>query len=378
MVKERNPSFDFILGAIIGVYGNLLVSYIEKAELPPILDLTSSLYSIIILLTLGAFILYVITSYFQIFKPSIFWVSHSLLMLTTFIIQFYLFKKMDWAILTSNFYFWVILNLFFGTILITEYYGSGKYRQYLEKNRWKGKIKIGILNDLGWDLQNPDITSWADISPQDWMTHLQHFKDVEIKLITCDTIFSEYAAIINPYGGVYPEKDLKQLDTLNKIISYVKNGGYFLNVADIPSYWAYNLELNRKLDNTNPVYDPNTLFPIRPFSETPLIKTLGLTVVNLDNTPRRNNFNNFCTIYSKRASFMVRNMHPLINTSFIGPTNQYEVSSLFSIDFGEGAFIISLIWINDVLHHDPEKIFIKKLLSAIIIRTCNERKRTTS
>jgi len=377
MVADRSPTFDFILGALIGVYGNLLVYYIELASLPPVLDWVSSIYSTIVLLTIGIFVLYVVTSYLQVYSSNLFWIFHSLLMLLTFYMQFLFFIKKE-SIFISNIYYWIILNLFLGMIIITEYFGSGKYHKYLEKNRWKGKLKIGILNDLGWDLNNPETYAWTDISPENWRDHLSHFKNIEVSLITSNERFSEYAAIINPYGGVYPEKDIKQLTSLNKIISYVRNGGYFLNVADIPSYWAYSLDLKRKIDNTNPIYDPTTLQPLRPFSETPLIKTLGLSVINLDINPKQNNFNQLYTIYSKRASFFVRNMNPLIPTSFIGLTAQYEISSLFSIDFGEGAFIFSLIWINDELHHEREKIFIKKLLSAFLIKICTNRKETIS
>jgi hypothetical protein len=36
---------------------------------------------------------------------------------------------------------------------------------------------------------------------------------------------------------------------LDEIFNYVKEGGIFLNISDIPGYWAYNKLLERRLDD---------------------------------------------------------------------------------------------------------------------------------
>ena len=70
-------------------------------------------------------------------------------------------------------------------------------------------------------------------------------------------------------------------------LNYVREGGVFANVADIPSYWAYNPDLHRKLDTTTAIYGTlqtptgTQIFSTRPFELTPLAKKLGLRVAGI-------------------------------------------------------------------------------------------------
>jgi hypothetical protein len=369
-MRQRKPVFDIILAALIGVYGNLLIAFIDRASLPKTIDLINSIYTLIIFITLAIFVYYLVFSYFNIGFKYIFWFIHAISMLIVFFIK-YLYLDIITereSNLISNFYFWMVSILLFGFIYIVEFYGSGDYEKYLSNKRWKSPMKIGILNDMGGDTTNPDHFAWTNINPMQWKMHFSNFTKMKIELINNNSPFDKYTLILNPYGSIYPEKDLGKLTTLDKISDYVENGGIYLSISDIPSYFAYDINLERKLDTTTPIYDPNTLLPIRVFTEAPLMKKLGLITMNFDQNPRINNFPNNLTIYSRRASFLVRNMEPLIPTTFIGPGTQFEVSSFFSLKYGEGEFIFSMIWITDQLHYNREQNFLKKLISAKAIQ----------
>ncbi len=46
--------------------------------------------------------------------------------------------------------------------------------------------------------------------------------------------------------GYIQEDSLNKKTTLNKILEYVKEGGIFVNVADVPFFWAYNFNIKRR------------------------------------------------------------------------------------------------------------------------------------
>ena len=145
-----------------------------------------------------------------------------------------------------------------------------------------------------WDLGNDEITAGTDISPNDWQKEIEGLArekgiKIDVDLITVENYFDRYNAIINPYGGVYPEKDIKTMKIQNKILNYVSEGGLFVNVAEILGYYAYNAYLDRRLDTTPPIYgivqhDNGSidLHPSRPFELTPFIKELGLRIYNVE------------------------------------------------------------------------------------------------
>lgn len=107
--------------------------------------------------------------------------------------------------------------------------------------------------------------------------------------------FDKYTAILNPYGGVYPERDLSNYETLNKILNYVREGGFFINVADIPGYFACPLvkpwgKIEIALRNAPYAYKfiPNLSGLLRPvekvpfFGDTPFTEKLGLRMHNTE------------------------------------------------------------------------------------------------
>jgi len=262
-------------------------------------------------------------------------------------------------------------------------YGVGipqkEYHEFILRHRWKEPLKIGVLNDMQWDINNREIFAWSGVAPDDWKEIIETFAkehgiEVNVKFIDVGMKFDSYAAVLNPYGGVYPELDLKNLSTLDKILEYVKEGGLFINVADIPSYWAYNPDLHRRLDIASTVYAafPTStgvgILSAKPFELTPLIKRLGLRVMGTD--PVQQDLGPvFGTsvptiVQSERFAIVESNVDSCVPTSRLryvdGDT--YDMSALFFLKYGEGDFLLSLIWINATYHNQQTR---EALISAV-------------
>jgi len=140
------------------------------------------------------------------------------------------------------------LYILCATVVILILYGSGAisklWHSYNLRKRRGNKLiapKVGILIDMGWDPKNKEIYSWIDISPEGWMKEIERRAKknkvkIKVELIDVGKNFDPYITILNPYGGVYPEGDVKNFETMNKILNYVNEGGLFVNVADILGY----------------------------------------------------------------------------------------------------------------------------------------------
>jgi hypothetical protein len=155
------------------------------------------------------------------------------------------------------------ITVLFALIGVALLYGTGLLQDYAHRRRlsarWKGTLRAGILNDSGWNLERTDTYAWTDVRPENWKSQLEQSTEEGLpklspELIRVSSHFDSYAIILNPYGGVYPEEDLANFTSLRKIIDFVREGGLFVNVADIPSFWAYNQDLNRRLAVAQTVY----------------------------------------------------------------------------------------------------------------------------
>ena len=176
-------------------------------------------------------------------------------------------------------------------------------------------------------------------------------------------------------------------ETLNKIFDYVNKGGLFVNVADIPGYWAYNLLLKRRLDATPPIYGidraPNgqiLIIPIRPFELTPFMEKLGLRVLNIENSPLTNWKVEFEDRFKRmagdvgeikvdRATVAERNVKPIIKPKVDGQT---AITPLFVGGYGDGEFLISQIFLDN--ESRPQNNKMKEILTKILIELIREKK----
>jgi len=282
-----------------------------------------------------------------------------------------------------------LMVIIIGAIIFLLFYGIGipqrEYHELVLRRRWKKPLKFGILNDLGEDVNDSEIFVWSDISPKKWKESIEELAreiDIEVKVepVNVGMKFDSYVAILNPYGGVYPELDLRNLSTLDKILDYVKEGGCFINVADIPSYWAYNPDLHRKLDIASTIHaalqTPTgvRIVSTKPFETTPLIKRLGLRVMGarVGNLGIPQNLNAILgtrmrlgTIRSERLAIAESNVVssvPVTQLTYID-RKAYPMTGLLFVNFGEGNFLLSLLWINAKYHKKRAK---QAIQSAIV------------
>lgn len=302
---------------------------------------------------------------------------------------------------------WVLTLIAIMLILIL--YGLGIIsRIYHEYNLWVRKgnrliaPKVGILSDSGWNPKNRDIYSWTDISPEEWRKEIEKLAKenkvkVKVKLIDVDRNFDTYIAILNPYGGVYPEGDIKNFRTLSKIFNYVNEGGLFVNVADIPGYWAYHPLLERRLETPSPIYVTDraadgsiSIIPLRPFELTPFMKELGLRVFKIEKLVSGEG-GTYIEPLTWDVEFIDKNdkimekldkieVHRVVVVeknveSIIEPKKLFEqvgdVSPFFFVKYGEGKFLISLVFES---YRSNSKM--KEVLAGSIIKYMKEIKKS--
>ncbi|MDB5161461.1 MAG: hypothetical protein JWO96_841 [Candidatus Saccharibacteria bacterium] len=118
---------------------------------------------------------------------------------------------------------------------------------------------------------NENNSSWID-GDLEAICNILNQKNIRHKVSKTERSFKAYAIIVNPFGGNYPEKDFSQLTSLNNIFEYVKHGGTYINIADIPFYYAYDENLKRSIDTT-PLADGYSLE--RPFLKSILTQKLN-------------------------------------------------------------------------------------------------------
>lgn len=254
------------------------------------------------------------------------------------------------------------------------------------RQRWINTLKIGILNDVDWDLNNAEIPVSTDINPCSWKETIESIAenkklDVEVKYVSVNSDLEPFALILNPYGSAYPETHLGSSATLEKILDYVRNGGLFMNVADIPFYFAYSKDLRRRLDTAESIYvfsPSGGIGSVRPFQTVPSIKRLGLRIVPRD--PLRFllllSTTSIVQICSERFAILEANMSNCLRyTVTISDANgkSLETTPIFFVDYGEGSFFISLMYIKAPYHDDEKKKQIAYFLCSTILDRLEKR-----
>lgn len=283
-------------------------------------------------------------------------------------------------------------------VVILILYGSGAIsKMWHSYNLWKrmgNKLaarKVGILSDMGWEIKNKESYTWTDISPGEWKEAIEkqakeNKVKIKVELIDVGKNFDPYIAILNPYGGVYPERDVKNFKTLNKMLNYVNERGLLVNVADIPGYWAYNPLLKRRLDATPPSYGIDrapdgriSIIPVRPFELTPFMEKLGLRVLNTENTELYKWIVEFEDEFDRitedtgeievhRVVVVERNVQAIMKPKVI---SQGDVTPLFFVNYGDGKVLISLVFLDREYPRNDE---MKEILAKVVIKLIRENK----
>jgi len=289
--------------------------------------------------------------------------------------------------------FGILMFILFGLGIVARWDKESKTR-----NRWrKDRLKVGILNDMNWEAGGKGVAVGTDVSPEEWKIQIESIAQelsigVNVEYIDNKRAdFDTFVAILNPYGEVYPELNVRTLSSLRRIISYDGGGGLFVNVAGIPSYYAYNSMLKRFVDTTQAVFASDvdkgvlSLIVTRPFQLTPLMQEMGLQVVsfksgfacNINEILGRSGMVGLHEgqLTLRRAVLIESNMDSCIFRLEVnmGDKKQY-VTPLFFASYGNGDLLISLVWINDEYHDDSNKRALKYAISKLMLTKLNERK----
>lgn len=266
------------------------------------------------------------------------------------------------------------------SVFILLWYGSGSYSQWKHdrtiRMRRRKSVRIGIFNDIS-KIRHPEHYVHTNISYSEWEQKLQNLARplglrINIEYVSCKSQLDPFIAIINPFGGLYPEEDLKTYSTLIRIINFVKEGGLFINVADIPFYFAYDPTLNRRIDTTDPTTEFVGFVPVtfRSFELSAVSKELGLKPINIIDTVEVN-INRFLEstvryprVFANRGALVTENMKTHVDEI---RTDIGQASPLFSLKYGRGEFLISMIFLDDPQNGDVDSVILK-IMSDLTLR----------
>ncbi|MBZ5640261.1 MAG: hypothetical protein LAO51_16065 [Acidobacteriia bacterium] len=269
------------------------------------------------------------------------------------------------------------------TLVIAAYASDAPAKSWraIEKLRRRARWlppRVGVLCDLDSDPNNPETFAWTIRSPSQWVDEIKKLAvaigtKIHVKQIEASSSFEPYSAVLNPYGGVYPELEPDALGTLNKIADYVNRGGLFVNVADIPCYWSHNPRINRKIDATPFMGFDEAGRPIRPFWKSPIVEKLGLWI----RKPNADDSN--CTVDVEladkfahidddlarvRVDRMVvceRNVEPIFRPIRVG---DLSFTTFFFAGYGKGRFLISLLFMGAT---HPENKGMPRLIGKVLL-----------
>jgi hypothetical protein len=178
-------------------------------------------------------------------------------------------------------------------------------------------------------------SSWVDATLGE-IQELLTRKKIRYAISQDYSVFKRYPIIINPYGGVYPERDISTLQSLEDIIFFVKNGGIYLNIADIPFFYAYDKNLNRRLDTTPLAGD---FLPLPTFVQTLLTKRLHIFILGRDSGEADNRG-------VKRVIQISNPENNLFSEDVLINDLPGVYSPVVKIPFGKGYFIFSTLYLD--------------------------------
>jgi len=244
-------------------------------------------------------------------------------------------------------------------------YGFGSIRMIIKFIRQKlrdsstFRPQIGILYGISPGRADSIPLVWSDDSPNTLKGRITGIADamnreIKVNLIYTNEAFDKYNVIINPFGGCYPESSFDKFPVYYKLLEYIRKGGIFVNVADVPTYWAYNPHIGRKLDRTPPVYGVRGE-EVRYFKLTPLMQELGLRVLNVEQpnstawqvrmSPKYRQYSDkIIKLVPSRAVVVEGNVEPIIAPR---EENGHLLTPLFLCSYGNGRCLISLSFLDN-------------------------------
>lgn len=239
----------------------------------------------------------------------------------------------------------------------------------------KGKnLKFGIFHDIPW-CDNELLHTWTNISPSEWKTSLDNlFKNRKIKcttdLINTGEILHKYDVVVNPYGGVYKETDVKNLKELDKIFQFVEQGGIYINVSDIPGYYHYFGSINRAPQSKNygglEEIKHKGILINRAFVVTPFLERLGMRAYFIADTLSEDRYaSRYKNLESKSSNDFVlqRIFRQETNVEGVLLLQDYpDHTPWCTVTYGKGCFIFSMV----SLSHEENLGFRTKFVERIV------------
>lgn len=85
-------------------------------------------------------------------------------------------------------------------------------------------------------------SAFSRVPTEKWQTLLET-GNADVSQIAATDIGSDFDAIVNPFGEVYPEEEPESRRTYGHIVDYIRSGGLFVNTAGFPFfyYWDGNV-----------------------------------------------------------------------------------------------------------------------------------------
>ena len=220
------------------------------------------------------------------------------------------------------------------------------------------KPRVGILAGLKATCGEGIDPRGTDIAPQEWRDAIRNAAlrrglRLEASLIPANKVSDRFDAIINPFGSTYPEENSRQFPVYQLLLDYIHEGGLFVNVADIPTYYYFNPKLKRSIDRAPATYkDAGQLVPH--FDRVPMMEELAVRVRRLQKEEAVTIPVTAQPSYASCSPFpgtMIATRFAIVEgtvDSVVEPAraNEDNLTPLFFCDYGEGRVLCSLSYLT--------------------------------
>lgn len=209
-------------------------------------------------------------------------------------------------------------------------------------NTWRKKILIYAPYEI-----DSETASWVNVSLRQLKNMLIDLSFVVAESKKESAIF-KYPVVINPYGGVYPENNVATQESLDRIFDYVLNGGIYINIADIPFYYAFDMKFKRGVDTT-PLAENSP--KVRHFHQTILTKKLHSYVYGIEIHP------DLGLLPSRwKRVISIEGHAKNIGNFNVQEINNRKVTPQIAIPYGRGYFVFSTFEINNDSRDDLQAL----------------------
>lgn len=181
-------------------------------------------------------------------------------------------------------------------ILILMIYILGLFdevkKRWWQWRRFRTPILIGILRGYLDDSKKGSECEPTYSSKKGWLNYFKEIKSNRKELFAASEIYwseisSKYAAILNPFGEVYLEKDRRNFLTFDKIKEFMANGGIFCCTGGFPFYyyWDAITRLNVETTPKTRITTPRGIQDIHLFFDSLVTRDFGAIITNDPSKP---------------------------------------------------------------------------------------------